>query len=172
MSMKPKPLLLLLGVSLLCGACRLFKTSTPAPKLASKPSVSYQLFSMQVVRAARAYTGAPYRSGGNGRAGIDCSGLICAAFADAGVRVPRVAWQQAEFGIEVVDLKNVRSGDWLFFVPENGKEGYVSHAGIVTTVKNKREIMFIHASSSRGVREDNLFASYFKNRFVKAMRPF
>ena len=164
--------LFILALMLFCGSCRLIKTSPPVKKLATRPAVSYQLFSAQVIRAARAYTGAPYLSGGNGRSGIDCSGLICSAFADAGVRVPRISWQQAEFGTEVADVKNIRSGDWLFFVPDNGKEGYVSHAGIVTTVKNKQEILFIHASSSRGVREDNLFAKYFKNRFVKAMRPF
>lgn len=169
--MRSSTLFSVLVLVLFGSSCRLIKA--PAPKkLATRPAVSYQLFSAQVIRAARAYTGAPYQSGGNDRAGIDCSGLICSAFADAGVRVPRISWQQAEFGTEVADVKNIRTGDWLFFVPDNGKEGYVSHAGIVTTVKSKQEILFIHASSSRGVREDNLFSKYFKNRFVKAMRPF
>ena len=126
----------------------------------------------QVVQVARTYSGTPYRSGGNDKNGIDCSGLICSVYSEIGVKVPRISWQQSEFGREINRLEDIRAGDWVFFVPESGKEGYVSHAGIVTDVRNKQEIFFIHASTSKGVREDNLFSSYFKGRFVKAMRPF
>lgn len=126
----------------------------------------------EVVQVARTYTGTPYRSGGNDKGGIDCSGLICSVYSEIGVKVPRISWQQSEFGQEVSKIEDIKPGDWLFFVPEAGKEGYVSHAGIVTDVKGSQEIIFIHASTSRGVREDNLFSTYFKGRFVKAMRPF
>lgn len=126
----------------------------------------------QVVQIARTYTGTPYRSGGNDKQGIDCSGLICQVYSEMGVKVPRISWQQSEFGQEVGSVEEIKAGDWLFFVPEAGKEGYVSHAGIVTDVRGRDEIIFIHASTSRGVREDNLFSTYFKGRFVKAMRPF
>nr|WP_295929952.1 C40 family peptidase [uncultured Dyadobacter sp.] len=126
----------------------------------------------EVVQVARTYTGTPYRSGGNDKGGIDCSGLICSVYSEMGVKVPRISWQQSEFGQEINKIEDIKPGDWLFFVPEAGKEGYVSHAGIVTDVKSRQEIIFIHASTSRGVREDNLFSTYFKGRFVKAMRPF
>ncbi|WP_149240218.1 C40 family peptidase [Dyadobacter sp. 32] len=126
----------------------------------------------KVVEVARTYSGTPYRSGGNDKSGIDCSGLICSVYSEIGVKVPRISWQQSEFGSEVGSLKDIKPGDWVFFVPEAGREGYVSHAGIVTDVRNQDEIIFIHASTSRGVREDNLFSNYFKGRFVKAMRPF
>ncbi|GAB2775032.1 hypothetical protein GCM10027275_17600 [Rhabdobacter roseus] len=126
----------------------------------------------QVIDIARSYTGTPYRSGGNDKQGIDCSGLICSVYTEAGMQVPRISWQQSEFGREVPEVSDIKPGDWLFFVPEAGKEGYVSHAGIVTDVRGQQEIIFIHASTSRGVREDNLYSTYFKSRFVKAMRPF
>lgn len=126
----------------------------------------------EVVQVARTYTGTPYRSGGNDKGGIDCSGLICSVYSEIGVKVPRISWQQSEFGQEINKIEDIKPGDWLFFVPEAGKEGYVSHAGIVTDVISRQEIIFIHASTSRGVREDNLFSTYFKGRFVKAMRPF
>lgn len=152
---------------------------TPArkPATASKPTYSRPgdlpaSAVPQVVQVARTYAGTPYRSGGNDKNGIDCSGLICSVYSEIGVKVPRISWQQSEFGEEVGSIKDIKPGDWLFFVPEAGKEGYVSHAGIVTDVRNQDEIMFIHASTSRGVREDNLFSNYFKGRFVKAMRPF
>ena len=125
-----------------------------------------------VVEIARTYTGTPYVFGGNDKSGIDCSGLICSVFTEAGYKVPRISWQQSEFGSEVAEMSLIKPGDWLFFVPEAGKEGYVSHSGIVTEVRGTSEIIFIHASTSKGVREDNLYSTYFKNRFVKAKRPF
>ncbi len=184
-------LLLLLLVSLFLPSCETLKrspgfaTSTSksrrAPAATTRPAVRkpttapagpYDRHVRNVIQEARKYTGTPYRSGGNDRQGIDCSGLICAVYSELGYKVPRISWQQSEFGREVQKVEDIRPGDWLFFVPDAGKEGYVSHAGIVTEVKGKGEVIFIHASSSRGVREDNLYSTYFKGRFVKALRPF
>ncbi|MBO0931726.1 C40 family peptidase [Fibrella aquatilis] len=128
-------------------------------------------YAREVINQARTYTGTPYVSGGNTYDGIDCSGLICAAFSSVGLKMPRISWQQSEVGYEV-EVAEIRPGDLVFFVPESGKEGYVSHAAIVTEVRGPNDIRFIHASSSRGVREDNLYSTYFKGRFVKALRPF
>lgn len=155
-------------------SCTLFRSNAPSgnKKLLDRPKGPYSHYVAEVIKAARSYTGTPYRSGGNDRSGIDCSGLVCSAYTQVGLRVPRISWQQAEFGTEIEEVKDIRPGDWIFYVPEAGKAGYVSHVGIVTAIKSKTEIMFIHASSSKGVREDNLYSKYYKNRFVKAVRPF
>ena len=144
----------------------------PAKALKKVDTQTYERsYARQVVNVARSYTGTPYRSGGNSFDGIDCSGLLYAAYSSAGLQIPRISWQQSEFGHEV-EVEDILPGDWLFFVPDKGKAGYVSHTGLVTEVRGKNDIAFIHASSSRGVREDNLFSEYFKGRFVKAVRPF
>ncbi len=138
----------------------------------SRPAGPYTQHVREVINGARNYTGTPYLMGGNDNLGIDCSGLICTVYNNLGYKVPRISWQQAEFGRDIPRVEDIQPGDWIFFVPESGQEGYVSHAGIVTEVRGKNDILFIHASSSRGVREDNLYSKYFKNRFVKALRPF
>jgi len=173
---------------LLLTSCALFRSETPARTTASRPAAkpagrparplktvdtrTYQSqYVREVISVARTFTGTPYRSGGTARDGMDCSGLIYATFQTVGLQIPRISWQQSEIGSEV-DVADIRPGDLLFFVPDKGKEGFVSHAGIVTEVRGKNDIQFIHASSSRGVREDNLFTAYFKGRFVKAVRPY
>lgn len=154
---------------------RINRPAANAPARSRFKTVDTQTYQRQyageIIRIARTFTGTPYRSGGNSKDGIDCSGLLCTVFNTVGLQMPRISWQQSEVGYEV-EVNQIQPGDLLFFVPEHSKAGYVSHAGLVTEIKGKQDIRFIHASSSRGVREDNLYSSYFKGRFVKAVRPF
>ncbi len=135
-----------------------------------KKTPKYSKVSAEIIETARSYTGTPYRSGGADRKGMDCSGLIITSFKEVGLQMPRISWQQAEVGKEI-RLRDARPGDLVFFV--TGKKGAapINHAGIVTRIKGN-EIWFIHASTSKGVREDNLQTDYWKSSFARITRPF
>lgn len=124
----------------------------------------------KVIQAARSYIGTPYRYGGTSRKGIDCSGLLCTTFQTVNITLPRPSYEQAEYGQEV-RLRDVRPGDLVFF-SEKKSSNRVSHAGMVTEVNGPGDVTFIHASTSRGVIEDNLYKEYYQKIFVKAVRPF
>jgi len=121
-----------------------------------------------VIQTARSYTGVPYKYGGTTRVGIDCSALLLHSFKSVKVRLPRVSSDQAKVG-ERVRIKDLKPGDMLFFATGK-KKNAITHAGIVTAVKGKKEVRFIHASTSLGVTESNLYSNYYLTRFKRARR--
>jgi len=117
----------------------------------------------QVIGAARSFIGTPYKYGGTSRAGMDCSGLLINSFRVIDVSLPRSSEGQSKIG-EEVDMKDLQPGDLVFFATGNRKRK-VTHVGLVTERKGKDNIKFIHASSTLGVVETNLFAEYYQKRF-------
>lgn len=121
-----------------------------------------------IIQTARSYTGTPYKYGGTTRAGIDCSALIYHAYRSVKVTLPRVSEDQAKKGSKV-KLKDLQVGDLVFFATGK-KKRKVTHAGIITAVRGKKDIRFIHSSSSLGVIESNLYSPYYIKRFLRARR--
>jgi cell wall-associated NlpC family hydrolase len=76
---------------------------------------------------AAANLGAPYRWGGNGPGGFDCSGLTREAYRAAGVPLPRVAQDQYDAGPRVPAELPLEPGDLIFF--GSGPRD-VSHVGL------------------------------------------
>ncbi|WP_246000379.1 C40 family peptidase [Pontibacter diazotrophicus] len=122
-----------------------------------------------VIQAARSYTGTPYKWGGTTRIGMDCSGLLCTSFQTIDVALPRTSNEQSRYG-KKVKPKNIKEGDLVFF-GANRFSRDITHVGMVTEVISKKEVRFIHASSSVGVIETNLYADHFQKIFIKAVRP-
>lgn len=66
-----------------------------------------------VVQYAKSALGVPYVWGGTSlTSGVDCSGLLQAAYAKAGINIPRVSYQQANFG-KRVPLDALQAGDFV-----------------------------------------------------------
>ncbi len=114
-----------------------------------------------VVAEALTHLGQPYRWGGTGDGGFDCSGLVISVMAKHGVALPRVSREQAAVGV-AVPFTGLQAGDLLFFAYGGGA---VDHAGIYLG-----DGRFIHASSSaHGVVISELTGVHLK-RLVVARR--
>src|SRR5262245_12756433 len=95
-----------------------------------------------VVQTAQDVMGTPYRWGGDGEEGFDCSGLIRYAFAKHGVELPRTAAEQAKEGVMVdKDFDRMRPGDILTFSSRG--DGGITHVGLYIGDRH-----FIHSASS------------------------
>jgi cell wall-associated NlpC family hydrolase len=115
-----------------------------------------------VLDAAESRLGAPYRYGGAGPDGFDCSGLVTYAYRQLGVAVPRTAAQQFAAATPV-PRGELRPGDLVFFRLD-GRD--VSHVGIYAGDER-----FVHAPQSGGnVRVARLDDEYFRRRYAGAGR--
>ncbi|MDR3035825.1 MAG: LysM peptidoglycan-binding domain-containing C40 family peptidase [Kitasatospora sp.] len=72
--------------------------------------------------------GQAYVYGGTGNGGWDCSGLTQAAFRQAGISLPRVAADQADYSTRV-SLDSLQPGDLLFW-SSNGSNSGVYHVAL------------------------------------------
>ena len=111
-----------------------------------------------VIQTAKSYMGTPYVFGGTTPKGFDCSGYLQYVFQKHGISIPRTADEQYKLGLRTKSAKDLVPGDLVFF--ETYEKG-ASHCGIYL---GKGE--FIHASTSKGVRVDELANDYWKPRFL------
>ena len=114
-----------------------------------------------ITETALRYLGVPYVWGGTSFGGVDCSGFVWAVFAKNGIYLARTADAQYEEGRHVA-TRDLRAGDLVFF------QTYAlgaSHVGIY--LGNGK---FVHASSSNGVRVDQLGEDYYSERYLGARR--
>ncbi|GAA1105231.1 bifunctional lytic transglycosylase/C40 family peptidase [Nocardiopsis composta] len=118
-------------------------------------------------RWALQQVGWPYVWGGESReeGGFDCSGLVLAAWAHAGVDLPRVTTDQFTTGTPV-ELDELRPGDLLFY--DTGGPGpppahvtmYVGEGQMVNA-----------PSTGKKIRVEPVEGDYYSPRFMGARRP-
>jgi cell wall-associated NlpC family hydrolase len=108
------------------------------------------------------YLGTSYRSGGYGKLGIDCSGLVYAVYRDLDNRHLPPSTKKLFNTLRRVSYRDLRYGDLVFF-SLNGK--VASHVGLYVG-DNK----FVHASKKRGVIISSLAEEYYRQSYVGARR--
>ena len=84
------------------------------------------------------YLNTPYLWGGKSTLGIDCSGFTQQVYKLLGIKLMRDASEQAEQGVIIDFLQEVKSGDLAFFDNEDGR---ITHVGILLDSET-----IIHAS--------------------------
>ena len=117
---------------------------------------------MELLETISSLLGIEYHYGGKSIRGFDCSGFVQYLYKDTfNAYLPRTSRELAEIGRKISPGK-LRRGDLVFF-KLNGSQ--IDHVGIYLD-----RSLFVHASLSRGVTMGNLNNSYYKKRFVKAIR--
>lgn len=148
---------------LIAGDLRRMVAAQPADAAVPAPALSARI--QTVLQRALALLGTPYRWGGSGTDGFDCSGLVGYVFRNAlGVELPRVSRDLAKSGELVTDRALLSPGDLVFFARR--ARGEVDHVGIY--VGDGR---FVHAPrSGKAVEVSSLDNAYWSDRFVQARR--
>ena len=138
--------------------------STSRPAKRPTPDAPSGQLARALVDEARTWLGVPYVMGGADRKGADCSGFLVSVYRDvADIKLPRTTSQQREHCIPI-EKDQLAAGDILFFSSKRSG-GKVAHVAMY--IGNGR---MIHASSSRGVVEDDINLKYYIDHYLGSGR--
>ena len=113
-------------------------------------------------KTALSFLNTPYRFGGTGENGIDCSAFVQKVFREFDLKLPRTAREQFTRGTKI-SKRELQLGDLIFF---QTYAKFPSHVGIYLG-----DDKMIHASSrNRGVVVSSINSNYFRKRFIGAKR--
>ena len=116
----------------------------------------------EIDKTAAQFLGTPYRFGGEGATGIDCSSFVQQVFREHRIDLPRTAREQSQMGSEVAQ-GDLQKGDLVFF---QTYASYPSHVGIYLG-----DGKMIHASSGKGeVTISDINSGYYRSRYLGAKR--
>lgn len=137
-------------------------SQTARPQPAAPVSERPKTMGERIADTARSLIGTPYRYGGEGPSGFDCSGLTYYVFGRYGYQLPRQAESQMDVGRHV-GRKKLQPGDLVFFkVTWYGSY----HVGIFLG-----DGRFIHAPrSGKKVEIQRLDDDYYDRKYYTARR--
>jgi cell wall-associated NlpC family hydrolase len=141
---------------------RLSRGELPAPASGSSRVVLPTRQQTVMLNEILKYIGTPYRLGGSGSDGIDCSAYTAVVFSNAlRIDLPRSTVDQYRTGV-AVRKHELQFGDLIFF---NTTGTDPSHVGIYIG-----DDLFAHASVSYGVTISSLQSQYFQRRLTGIRR--
>ena len=148
--------LALLLISLLTGCQSPAGREEPSSLLGSASEVRSALLDQY-----QEWRGVPYRSGGQSRRGVDCSGFVQLTFRERfGLELPRDTRQQSRLGAPI-STRGLQPGDLVFF--NTGQR--TQHVGIFI-----EDGQFLHASTSKGVIISDLDNPYWRKTYWQSRR--
>lgn len=123
-----------------------------------------------VVRVAVAQLGKPYVFGATGPNSWDCSSLVQAAWAAAGVGIPRVTYDQVRTGTSVPGLGAMQPGDLIFIPGSDGSAQHPGHVGMYIGRGGDGAQYLIQAPQSGDVVKVSPVSAW-KSQVVSIRRP-
>lgn len=123
-----------------------------------------------IVSDAKKYLGRPYVWAANGPHAFDCSGLTKFIYAKFGYKLSRTVSGQMANGRQVKGgFHNLQKGDILIFGSRADKSRPGHVAIFIELDSTKNNFTFIHAAS-KGVRIEQYKTTYYRERFLTAVR--
>lgn len=135
--------------------------------------ISSENIENQITATAKSFLNVPYLWGGRSYFGIDCSGFTQIVYKIFDLKLPRDAWQQAQFGEDVAFVGEATPGDLAFFIKfaeEEDENPKIIHVGIML---NNSAIIHAHGKvridrlDSTGIFNEEQNRYTHKLRFIK-----
>ena len=125
-----------------------------------KPAVKYKPNKKNLDKMVKDLQGSPYAWAEEGPNNFDCSGFTYYMYGSMGIKIPRVAREQAKKG-QRIKANELIYGDLIFFDTEKRRRGKITHVGMYLG-----NGWFTHASTSKHeIIYSNLNTStYYKQR--------
>ena len=174
MSVRIPPLFALVFFSFfifLLSACSASKKATQTTNISKpKPSSSTKTNVDGLVWFAKKQLNTPYKyaSADPKNGGLDCSGFLFYVFTHFDIKVPRTSYDFSAYGT-TVQKSNAQKGDVIVFTGSDANVKKAGHVGIITET-TKDDVLFIHASTTKGVIINKLSEPYYAKRFIKIVR--
>ncbi len=119
----------------------------------------------QLIQNINKFLGEPYKRGGRGERGFDCSNFVSVVIEETlGFKFPASAAYQSTFFRPIRSMDDLQFGDLLFFSHTHSKKSKrIGHVGIY--IGNGLFAQSSSAKSGRGVKYSLLSDGYYSERF-------